>query len=73
MVGHMGTAGWAAPDPSDRLTSVTPAPAPAAPRRYDTPTGQCCLRAVRVDGTVVGSGDCIACGTCVLLAETAWG
>jgi hypothetical protein len=28
---------------------------------------------MRVDGTVAGSGDCEACGTCLLIAETAWG
>lgn len=64
----MGTAPWASPDPARRIR-----PAPPEPRRYDTPTGQCCLRSVRVDGTVAGSGDCCACGTCLLVAERAWG
>lgn len=59
---------WPAPDAARRIE-----PAPPEPRRYATPTGACCLRSMRVDGTVAGSGDCEACGTCLLIAETAWG
>jgi hypothetical protein len=39
---------------------------------YATPTGQPCPRCVRLDGTIDGSGDCVACGTCLLLIELAW-
>jgi len=46
---------------------------PPVEHRYATPTGECCLRALRVDGTVEGSGDCVSCGTCLLVAERAWG
>jgi hypothetical protein len=44
--------------------------------RYLTPTGDPCPRVVRVDGTVLGSGDCLGCGTCLLfgglLDASAW-
>jgi len=43
-----------------------------APRRYATPTGDPCPRTVRVDGSVVGNGECLCCGFCLLIAE-AWG
>lgn len=33
---------------------------------YQTWNGEPCPRYVRVDGTVVGSGDCFGCGTCLL-------
>ena len=36
------------------------------PRRYATPTGEPCPRTVRLDGTIEGSGDCHACGCCLL-------
>jgi hypothetical protein len=39
---------------------------------YATPTGDPCPRAVRVDGTVEGSGDCGSCGCCLLLLWSAW-
>lgn len=32
---------------------------------YATPTGGPCPRAIRVDGTVEGGGDCLGCGTCL--------
>lgn len=35
-------------------------------RRYATPTGEPCPRSLRLDGTVEGSGDCHACGCCLL-------
>jgi hypothetical protein len=41
-------------------------------RRYATPTGEPCPRAVRVDGTVEGTGECLWCGYCLLIAEAAW-
>lgn len=44
------------------------APVPAT-HRYATPTGFPCPRVVRVDGTVEGSGDCLGCGVCMLLAN----
>ena len=40
--------------------------------RYQTPTGQPCPRSLRVDGTVWGSGDCQACGYCLLLEAAGW-
>ena len=40
--------------------------------RYATPTKACCPRALRVDGSVEGSGDCLGCGFCLLIAEAAW-
>ncbi|HSP03772.1 MAG TPA: hypothetical protein VLR27_09740 [Acidimicrobiales bacterium] len=36
------------------------------PKRYQTWNGEPCPRYVRIDGTVVGSGDCLGCGTCLL-------
>jgi hypothetical protein len=39
---------------------------------YATPTGAPCPRCVRVDGTVEGSGDCLGCGYCVIVAAAAW-
>lgn len=42
------------------------------PVRYATPTGAPCPRSLRIDGTVEGSGDCGACGCCLLLADQAW-
>jgi hypothetical protein len=38
------------------------------PRRWQTPTGEPCPRVVRVDGTLEGSGDCVGCGFCHLIA-----
>ncbi len=35
-------------------------------QRYQTWNGEPCPRYLRVDGTVVGSGDCLGCGTCLL-------
>jgi hypothetical protein len=46
---------------------------PPEPRRYATPTGEACARTVHVDGSVSGSGDCVGCGFCLLLLESAWG
>jgi hypothetical protein len=40
--------------------------------KYNTPSGEPCPRVVRRDGTVQGSGDCAACGTCLQLPELAW-
>jgi hypothetical protein len=37
-------------------------------RRWSTPTGDPCPRTLRVDGSVVGTGDCTGCGFCLLLA-----
>jgi len=37
--------------------------------RYPTPTGQPCPRVVLVDGTVLGSGACFGCGTCLQFGE----
>lgn len=39
---------------------------PATSPRYATPTGAPCPRAVRVDGSVDGTGACFGCGTCLL-------
>ena len=33
-----------------------------------TPTGEPCPRIQRLDGTLEGSGDCVSCGFCLLLA-----
>lgn len=40
--------------------------------RYATPTGEPCPRAVRVDGTLEGSGECTGCGHCLGLQDMAW-
>ena len=37
-------------------------------RRWGTPTGEPCPRSLRVDGSVEGTGDCVDCGFCLLLA-----
>ena len=37
-------------------------------RRWWTPTGEPCPRTERLDGTLEGSGDCVGCGFCLLLA-----
>jgi hypothetical protein len=42
-------------------------------RRYLTPTGDPCPRTVHVDGSVEGTGECLWCGYCILLAEAPWG
>lgn len=49
----------------DQERQPTDEPA-ARGRRYQTWNGEPCPRYVRVDGTVVGSGDCVGCGTCLL-------
>jgi hypothetical protein len=36
--------------------------------RWRTPTGEPCPRNVRVDGTIEGTGDCLGCGFCLLIA-----
>jgi hypothetical protein len=41
-------------------------------RVYATPTGAPCPRCVRVDGSVEGSGDCLGCGYCLIMANGAW-
>ena len=40
--------------------------------RYQTPTGEPCPRAVRLDGTVEGAGACLGCGYCLLLVPACW-
>jgi hypothetical protein len=37
-------------------------------RRWRTPTGQPCPRSQRLDGGVEGTGDCLGCGFCLLIA-----
>ena len=39
---------------------------------YATPTGEPCPRAMRLDGSVDGNGDCHCCGECLLLAFAPW-
>jgi predicted enzyme related to lactoylglutathione lyase/CheY-like chemotaxis protein len=73
-VGTMAAAG------SER--SGGPSPRPPAPRRtqpagmdrvrFATPTGEPCPRCLREDGILEGSGDCLACGFCLLVFEAAW-
>ena len=41
--------------------------------RWATPTGQPCPRAVKQDGTIEGSGDCLGCGFCLLILAAAYG
>lgn len=41
-------------------------------RRYATPTGEPCPRTVHVDGTVEGTGECLWCGFCLLIADAPW-
>lgn len=53
------------------MSEAVPEPA-AAVDRFQTPTGAPCPRTLRPDGTVEGSGDCCACGYCVLLELGAW-
>lgn len=36
-------------------------------RRWATPTGEPCPRSRRLDGGIEGTGDCLACGLCLLL------
>jgi hypothetical protein len=61
LVGDVG--GTMANDEQERRpTSEEPGPS----KRYQTWNGEPCPRHVRVDGTVVGSGDCLGCGTCLL-------
>jgi hypothetical protein len=38
----------------------------ACERRWATPTGEPCPRSRRLDGGIEGSGDCVACGVCLL-------
>jgi hypothetical protein len=39
-----------------------------ANRRWRTPTGEPCPRALTVDGRLDGPADCHGCGCCLLLA-----
>lgn len=41
----------------------------ATPRRWKTATGEPCPRAVRLDGGLEGSGDCMGCGMCLLFGD----
>ena len=50
-----------------------PTPTAEGETRFITPTGTPCPRAVRLDGTVEGSGNCCDCGYCMLLEWAAWG
>ena len=40
--------------------------------RWDTPTGEPCPRAVRLDGTIEGAAHCVSCSCCLLLLRAAW-
>jgi alkanesulfonate monooxygenase SsuD/methylene tetrahydromethanopterin reductase-like flavin-dependent oxidoreductase (luciferase family) len=40
--------------------------------RYQTPTGEPCVRALGTDGAIVGNPDCQGCGYCLLIAAHAW-
>jgi hypothetical protein len=44
----------------------------SAASTYATPTGDPCPRALRADGTVVGTGECLACGCCLLAIMAPW-
>ncbi len=50
----------------DDTTNDEDPPARGGENRYETWSGEPCPRCVRVDGTVAGTGACVACGTCLL-------